>query len=84
MGRKGEWMNIPYPFPEPEIREAPLARERPARERRAVLPPRPRWRVKVRRWHARFMLAPWRSLACAALVSLALAPFAWLAWRAFR
>jgi hypothetical protein len=91
MDRKSRWMEIPYPFPEPEIRysgDAP--------DRAALAPPLPRpgarplarsrapRRRVFRRWLVGFYVAPWRALACSALLSLALASLAWLAWRAFR
>lgn len=93
MDRRSRWMEIPYPFPAPEITYSDDA---PAPDRAALAPPAPRpgrrplARARrprasmARRWLVGFYVAPWRALACSALVSGALASLAWLAWRALR
>jgi len=86
-------MEIPYPFPAPEITYLDDA---PAPDRAALAPPAPRpggrplararraRRGVFRRWLVGFYVAPWRALACSALLSLALASLAWLGWLAWR
>lgn len=76
MDRKARLMIIPRPFPPPPIAFVDHA------EPRAPRAPRVRRSRAFRRWSARFYLAPWRSLACAALLSAALFALALLGWRA--